>query len=278
MHLLGKKLKIEFIYRVKWIFIIVLIVIILIMNLTEHITNYLFFYAEINLNEIEYIHYNNIYYTNNLISFNAIEYDWYVNYNVFPIYFLNVKNTFIYTYIFLFSVISMPYILYECYLYFSPACYSHEKFYFLFFIKYNSIAVSIYFMNIDLASFFFFWTEDSYTYIYNEWNDFFININNLSNIYLFNFLFYYIYIQIAFLYIKNDYIYNYVNIFYKNKRVILNIVGVIILTIIYKTSNIEILFLTKYIFLQFFFTEIIIVLHSMKLFIKKIDMEFVTEL
>jgi hypothetical protein len=74
LKLLQKNLRFEIIYRLKLALFMSCLIIFILLNFIEHLNNYLFFYTEINLNELEYVHYNSLYYNNNL-NINIIEYD-----------------------------------------------------------------------------------------------------------------------------------------------------------------------------------------------------------
>ena len=129
---ISHKIKKELIIRSKIAVFTTIILIFLIFNLIEHLNNYLFFYTEINLNELEYFYYNNVYYKTMNTNLNIIEYDWYINYNIFPTYFSNTKNLFLYMYIFFVILVVLFYILYELYLFIIPGCYEHEIYLFFY--------------------------------------------------------------------------------------------------------------------------------------------------
>lgn len=268
---MKKNLKIELIYRMKLIMFVTIVLFFILWNLIEHINNYLFFYTEINLNELEYIYYNNIYYANTNLNINIIEYDWYINYNIFPIYFANSKNTLVIVYIIMFLFLIVPYILYETYLFVIPACYYHEKKIIKNWVIYNLIVILFYLLYIDKigSDFFFYWTEDSYIYIYNEWTDIFINIENLSNLYKFNILFFIFLTQ--YIYIHVNFIHKYMNIKISNKklRILYNLFFIIFILILHFFINIEFLFLIKYVIIQLILTESLLYIKSIFFFIKK---------
>lgn len=269
-NLLKKNLKFEISYRLKLSFIIIILIMFILFNLMEHINNYLFFYTEINLNEIEYIYYNNLYYNNNL-NINIIEYDWYINYNIFPINFLNTKNILIYIYASMIFFFTVPYILYEIYLFLIPALYFYEKKKIKIWIIYTFIYILFYLIYIDKTSsdFFFYWNEDSYIYLYNEWIDIFFNINNISNLYMFNLFFFIILSQFIFFYLNFIKNYNKHIILNKKIRIIINVILFIILIFLYLFIKIEVLFLLKYIIIQFITTEFLLYARSFNFFYYK---------
>jgi hypothetical protein len=263
LKLLQKNLRFEIIYRLKLALFMSCLVIFILLNFIEHLNNYLFFYTEINLNELEYVHYNSLYYNNNL-NINIIEYDWYVNYNIFPISFLTNKNTLIWIYIFIFFLIMLPYLIYEVYLFVIPATYLYEKNKIKFWIFYTFTLFCLYLIYMDKTSsdFFFYWNEDSYVYIYNEWIDIFFNINNISNLYLFNICFFFFLSQFVFVYINFINNYKYIKITNKKLRIYINFLFLIYLISLYFFITIELLFIVKYIIILFIITELLLYLRS----------------
>lgn len=259
-YLLKKNIKIEIIYRLKLSIMIIILISFILFNLIEHINNYLFFYTEINLNELEYLYYNNLYYNNNNLISTIIEYDWYINYNIFPIHFLNTKNTLMSVYIIIFFFVTAPYIFYEIYLFIIPALYLYEKKKFQIWNLYNLILFMYYLIYIEKTNsdFFFYWNEDSYIYLYNEWVDIFLNLNNLSNIYIFNIIFFIFSTQFFFIYNLILIKYNSIIITNKKLRILLNFLLVSLLIILYLFIKIEILFLIKYIIIQLILIELLL--------------------
>lgn len=235
---------------------ITIFVVFSIFNTIEFISNYIFFFTELNLTELEYYYYNDLRYSNVNSEANVLEYDWYINYNIFPAYFNTVQNSLLNFYFLCLFIILLPYACYEVYLFVSPACYQHEKYKLKTIIMYIIISMIIYIYTIDknVYNIFFYWTEDPYIYIFNEWTDIFINVTSVSKLYKFDFLISILYILIP---IYHNFITNnYTTITVHDFRILnIKLIFLFIFFINLFVIDIEFIFLCKYILFLIIYCE-----------------------
>ena len=240
-------LKKELFYRFNIYIYLFLIIVFVLFNTIEYLNNYLYFFTELNLVDLEYLYYKDIYYFNIKKYNNFLEYDWYINYSILPIYYNNYQNTILNFYLLSLLCIALPYIYYEVYLFIIPACYIHEKFKFKVLFIYNIIIfiLYIYLLDKNLFSLFFYWNEDPYIYLFNEWFDIFHNISNITKLYKFDFIFFIFFTNLFFYY--NYYIQKLNIKSFKKLRYLNLIICIFIFLFNLYALHLETVFLLKYI-------------------------------
>jgi len=253
----------EFYKRIFIIISILTILILIILNIVWFINNYLFFFNEIQLNEIEYYYLHNLKYNNSVIHYINYEYDWYLDYNIYfsktgtfnitvKLYFINI------------IILIIPYIIYEMYLFYIPALLKHEKIKFQTWIIYTIVNNLIYYLIIAkniIYNFFFYWNEDTFIYLENELIDIFININQLSKI---HFILYILNIIISQYFFFKPIIYN-INFIFIIRYFFSSIIIWVLISIF---LEIPIIILYQFIAYWLFYIEIYIFIIYIKIYYK----------